>query len=82
VHGDFHGNNFFLNHKEDRVVFTDFSEIGVGDPMSEIVQYVISNIETSHRREHEMEMLKFYHDQLVKGGVTDFSFEDCVKGYK
>ena len=37
VMGDCHAKNMFWNKEKDEVVCTDFSEIGVGDPLSDIV---------------------------------------------
>ena len=52
VMGDCHAKNMFWNMEKDEIIITDFSEIGVGDPLSDIVQYIISDVETSVRREH------------------------------
>ena len=48
THGDFHPKNLFLTH-DGQIIFTDFCEVGLGDPMSDLVQYIISDIETSVR---------------------------------
>ena len=37
VMGDCHAKNIFWNKEKDEIVCTDFSEIGVGDPLSDIV---------------------------------------------
>ena len=63
---------------------TDFAEIGVGDPMSELVQYTISDIETSVRREHEQDVLRVYWETLTDNGVDkdEFPFERLIQLYK
>jgi aminoglycoside phosphotransferase (APT) family kinase protein len=36
THGDFHAKNLFLT-KEKEIIFSDFSEVGLGDPISDLV---------------------------------------------
>jgi aminoglycoside phosphotransferase (APT) family kinase protein len=36
THGDFHAKNLFLTKEKD-IIFTDFCEVGLGDPISDLV---------------------------------------------
>ena len=83
THGDFHAKNLFLTN-DGKIIFTDFCEVGLGDPISDLVQYIISDVESSVRKEHEMDVLKAYWDKLIKCGVSqeEFPWDKCVQLYK
>lgn len=83
THGDFHAKNIFMT-KDKEIIFTDFCEVGLGDPISDLVQYIISDIETPVRREHEWDILKAYWTRLTSRGVSEeeFPWERCVELYK
>ncbi len=90
VHGDFHAKNLFYMSKTKQVSAVDFSEIGVGDPISDLTQYVLSDISTSTRRKHEQSILKAYWNRLTtvdsklgggKGAIS-LSFQQFMELYK
>lgn len=83
THGDFHAKNLFLT-KDNDLIFTDFCEVGLGDPISDLVQYIISDVEISVRKEHEFEILKSYWTKLTSNGVSkdEFTWENCLELYK
>ena len=84
VHGDFHAKNIFWNDNRRRVTMIDFSEVGIGNPMCDLGQYVISDVETEVRRIHEEEVLRAYWDKLTSSGVdpNEYPFTQCWESYK
>ena len=84
VHGDFQASNVFLDEFEQKIFMIDFSEVGVGDPFSDLVQYVISDIPPHQRHCYEMKVLEAYWTRLTSTGVdaAEFPFTRCVELYK
>ena len=87
VHGDFHAKNLFWHEHKKCVIMTDFSEVGIGNPISDLGQYVISDVETDVRRTYEKEVLYAYWTKLttVPGGKVDpaeYPFSQCWESYK
>ena len=91
VHGDFQASNVFLEELEQKIYMVDFSEVGVGDPFSDLVQYVITDIPINERRKYEMQVLQAYWTRLTskrnKTGhlcvdPAEFPFTRCVELYK
>ena len=84
IMGDFHARNVFYDLNRDQVIMSDFAEIGIGDPMSDLVKYILSDIDTSVRRKHETEVLMHYYQVLTAHGVDKnvYSFDDLISSYK
>ena len=84
LHGDFHAKNLFWDEDEKRVIMTDFSEVGIGNPMSDLVQYIISDVQTDVRRKGEDRILKAYWNRLISSGVdpNEYSYSQCWESYK
>ena len=84
VHGDFHAKNLFWHIDEKSVIMTDFSEVGVGNPLSDLGQYIISDVESEVRRQHEHEVLTAYWNKLTSSGVDpeEYTFSQCWESYK
>ncbi len=53
--------------------------MAIWDPMADLGQIMISDINPTFRRKYEKELVKIYYDNLIKCGVaeTEFSFEYC-----
>lgn len=93
VHGDCHPHNtMWINQRSPQASLRliDFEMVGVGSPVQELGQFLISHMEPAARRAHERELITCYYDHLVKQlqlhGVSqevvhDFTFEKCWKEY-
>lgn len=44
--------------------------------------FIGASLTTELRREHEQDLLQGYHDALVRGGVSDYPWEQCLAEYK
>ena len=84
LHGDFHPKNLFWNDTRKSVIMTDFSEVGIGNPICDLGQYVISDVETDARRGNEEEVLRAYWNKLTSCGVDPekYPFSECWDSYK
>jgi hypothetical protein len=84
VHGDFHAGNCMWDEKRNPPVYLfDWSEVSIGDPYTELAQYMVSNATIDVRRKHEKELVRKYHQKLVDLGVdpTVHTFEDAWDRY-
>ena len=83
VHGDFHAKNLFWNAKNKSVIMTDFSEVGVGNPVSDLGQYIISDVEPEVRQKNEREILTAYWNKLISAGVdaSEYPFSKFWDSY-
>jgi hypothetical protein len=75
THGDFHAGNVMWTRKptEGQTPFylVDWSEVGIGNPFTELAQFVVSNLTIEQRRKHERKLFKDYYDILVKQPRVD-----------
>ena len=99
VHGDAHPHNaLWVNQRTDeaKLVLIDFEMVGVGSPAQELGQYMISHMEPETRRACEDQVVRAYHEELLrmikpttqdqdKGGETaatePYTFEACWAEY-
>ena len=84
VHGDFHAKNLFWHIDKKSVIMSDFSEVGIGNPISDLGQYIISDVEPEVRRANEHEVLTAYWNKLIASGVdaSEYTFSECWESYK
>lgn len=84
THGDFHASNMLYLFLKDEIVWVDWSEIGIWEPMADIGQIMISDIKIDVRRKHERELVRAYWDHLISCGVSpnEYTFEQCWKSYQ
>ncbi len=55
--------------------------VGMGSGAQDLGQYTITSLHPAARRECEEQLLREYHDELVRGGVRDYSFAECWREY-
>ena len=80
VHGDYRLDNLLFEDGACRVV--DWQTVAWGAPMLDLSYFVGSSLQVEDRREHERELVRLYHDELVNRGVTAISWEQCWEGYR
>ncbi len=80
VHGDCWAGNVMW-HKNGRVKLVDWEMAGVGSGPQDIGQYVISGVHPDVRRLHEHGLVHDYYDELIRCGLTGFTFEECWREY-
>lgn len=70
VHGDFWPGNVMYLVKEQEIRLLDWEMCGLGSGPQDLGQYVISNMEPSVRRQHDQDLVRSYHQELLDRGVT------------
>ncbi len=83
VHGDLRSDNIFFprnNKGEFKVI--DWQCAGIGQPMTDIARWMTQSISIEQRRNTEHHLLQLYHQQLVKNGITNYSYKSMLNEYK
>ena len=83
-HGDYHlGNLFFGNAKADfPLAVLDWQAIIRAQGGFDLSYFMIANLEPELRRNCEKHLLKKYCAELDKGGVEDYSLDQCYHSYR
>ena len=50
--------------------------------MRDLMYFTANALVTEERRKYEMDVIRAYYRKLVACGVTDYTFEDCLHGFK
>jgi hypothetical protein len=80
VHFDFRADNLFFD-ADGSVCTIDWQAISQGGGVADVGYFLSQNLTVADRREHEADLLRAYHDALVAGGVSDYSFEQLLTDY-
>ena len=83
THGDLRSDNI-IRPTEDggRLAVIDWQLCGVGDPVNDIVRWMTQSISIKDRKETEQELLKLYHDLLIKNGVKNYGYKKFINDYR
>lgn len=84
LHGDFRLDNMMFDTRAEGIAFTllDWQLPFRGNPMNDIVYFLVGNLDLDFRRAHQDDLLHVYHDELVRSGVSDYSFAQCHDDYR
>lgn len=83
LHGDLHQWNIFYpkNRGIDRLYVFDWETYKRGIGPYDLC-YLVGGGFPQQRREIEKDLLRYYYDGLVNGGVLGYSWEDCIYDYR
>ena len=83
LHGDLHHWNLFYpkNPEADGLYFGDWETYKRGMGPYDLC-YLVGRDPPQQRREIEKDLLRYYYDGLVDGGVLGYSWEDCIYDYR
>lgn len=89
VHGDCHPHNCMWMAEPKSLRLIDFEMVGIGSPAQELGQFLISHMEPALRKQHERELVKGYHTELVanlkarglEGEALNYSLDVCWNDY-
>ena len=83
LHGDLHQWNLFYpkNRAIDRLYFFDWETYKRGIGPYDLC-YLVGGESPQQRREVEKDLLRYYYDGLISGGVLGYSWEDCIYDYR
>lgn len=84
VHGDFRADNllFAPGLGEDGMAAVDWQISGRSGPLYDVAYLICNSIPIEHRHKAEKDLLRRYHDTLLKMGVSGFGFEECWNAYR
>jgi aminoglycoside phosphotransferase (APT) family kinase protein len=83
-HGDFRLDNllFAAGTSGPGVTVVDWQTVVLGPALADASYFLGAGLLMEDRRRHEMELLREYHGRLVAGGVSGYSWDDCVTDYR
>jgi hypothetical protein len=84
-HGDFRAENLMFEtgkHGAAGLVALDWQFMTQSAGPFDLGYMMSGSVETELRREHEMGLLRSYHDMLVAGGVEGYDFGRCLRDYR
>lgn len=84
LHGDYRADNLMFGDGlgEDGIVAVDWQISGKGGPLYDVAYLICNSVPTAYRQQAEKDLLRRYHETLLKAGVQGFSFEDCWNAYR
>lgn len=84
VHGDYRLDNLFLagEGRDARVTALDWQGVCRGPGALDVAYFVSGNLAPELAAEHDLSLLRAYHDELCARGVADYDFEDCLRDYE
>ncbi|HZO73173.1 MAG TPA: phosphotransferase [Ktedonobacteraceae bacterium] len=83
IHGDLHLDNILFNmgEHESGVTIIDWQSVARGRGAIDLALFLFDSLAIPKRRAVEYDLLRRYHERLVAGGITGYSFaqlmEDC-----
>ncbi len=80
VHQDFRVENILFDGT-DRVVVIDWQGIGRGPGAYDLAYILGGSMPSELRRQHEQELVRTYHDQLINRGIEGYSYEALWEDY-
>jgi hypothetical protein len=83
VHGDVRLDNVMFGSGPDQhpVVLIDWQAIMVSNPVHDLSYLLSQSLDVQVRRDHEAELVEYYHGRLADHGVTDYTVEQCWDDY-
>lgn len=84
IHSDFHLDNIFFDRNKNIIepIIIDWQLITRGKGITDVACLLGQNLDISVRRSCEKTIIDKYHNGLLKEGITNYSYKECVKDYK
>jgi hypothetical protein len=80
VHGDYRLDNLLFGDGACTVV--DWQTVSWGPAMADASYFLGNGLLVDHRRAHEEELVRTYHEALLENGVSAFSWDSCWAEYR
>jgi hypothetical protein len=80
IHGDYRLDNLLFT--DDSCTVVDWQTVSWGPALRDAAYFVGTGLSDADRRHHERDLVRFYYDELVRGGVDDFSWQQCWDEYR
>jgi len=85
LHQDFRCDNLFFGDGtpgSDPVVVIDWQSLGRGPAAYDVSYLIGGSLSTVDRRANEERLVRHYHDELVRHGVQDYTFDELWDDYR
>ncbi len=82
THGDTRLDNLFFAHDGGRPAMIDFQLSLRARGVADIAYMIGTSMNTDDARRHWERILRRWHDGLVANGVTDYSWDEALRGYR
>ena len=84
IHGDAHIGNFMFPNEpnENHTILLDWQSCRVEVGVDDLAHLMVLNWYPNQRNMIENTLLLYYHDQLLKRGIENYSLDDCWLGYR
>ena len=83
THGDLRSDNIIKpTASGGRFAVIDWQICGLGDPVNDIVYWMVLSLTTEDRRATEEELLKLYHGRLLEYGVKGYSYRKFINAFR
>ena len=84
IHGDYRLDNMLFSapDADKPLAVVDWQTVGLGCGAQDISYFLGAGFKREERADHEMSLLKRWHDAVLARGVTDYSFEQAVHDYR
>jgi aminoglycoside/choline kinase family phosphotransferase len=84
IHGDFRLDNLLFGVTPDQhpIALVDWQGIIVSKGVHDLAYLLSQNVRTDVRREHERDLLAYYHAHLEHNGVTGYPVAECWDDYR
>ena len=84
THGDYRLDNMMFGTAEGGypLAVVDWQTPGEGPAAVDLSYFLGAGLSIANRRAHERELVAHYHAELVRRGVTGWSFDDCWSSYR
>jgi len=84
LHGDYHLGNLLFASEQGGVPFAviDWQMLRRGRGVRDVTYFLSENLLAADRRAMEKDLLADYHRLLVEGGVSGYTFDECLADYR
>ncbi len=84
VHADFRLDNmmFDVNAGAAPMATLDWQTVTAGAGLTDVAYFLAAGIASTERRLHEVDLVRFYHGELLRRGVRDYGWEQCWHDYR
>ncbi len=83
-HGDYRPDNLFFATPAggDPLTVIDWQIMSIGPGTFDFSYFLLGSLPPDERKARQTELLQMYHDLLVEGGVTNYSYDQCYQDYR
>jgi hypothetical protein len=81
LHGDSRLDNVFFDDAGN-VSVVDWQICGLGRAPYDVAYFLSQSLTPESRKQNERALVRAYHDELLAGGVSGYSFDDCWTDYR